>query len=867
MRKITKSVISLLTGTALIMNGQFVLASDINIFEDGAEVTCESEVESQEFNCESYELPGFGDGNEENPIVDDEKQNIEVGTKKSDSLYGYFFYNSFWNYESKDIEIEITEYAGKDAVVTVPKKIDGMKVTLIKDGAFKGNTTMTEIHMPSVKKIGNDVFRDAINLQTINATNLEEIGSGAFQGCTSLTDVKLNNVEYVGTVAFSGCQSLERIELENAWHIEACAFQGCQSLKNIELERASDIGDSAFCECTLLERVYAPRISAIGERVFYNCRSLKNVITPNVEIYIGKEAFRGCSSLEEICMPKLDSIYEYAFEGCTNLKKFVFHKDCNYGRYSFANCVSLTELNFNSEKGDKDGLGYEIHEGAFSGCTGLTSVYINNYFIGIRAFDGCSNLKKVVFKHDEVNLADYAFYNCPLLKEVSFKKPKEEIDAYALGYVEGNGPKKVEGFTIHCTPGDKANIYAVRNEFPFTFHEYEKAVSKPATTKSQGEYRDKCTICGLYNGSVKKFPRIGKCNISNNRFFYNGEVQKPTVNIVDENGKTIPDSCYDIIYNGESVEKGKYKVTVIFKGKYSGQLSWDYEITNEHPEIIASNLTVTFGTSGKSLNAKVIGKGGKVSYKSSNPKVVAVSSSGKITAKNIGSAAITITVAKTENYPAISKKITVNVIPQKPIISKVSKGDKGKLKLTWKADKNVSGYVLYRSTSKSGTYKKIKTIKGNKTSSYTDSGLRNSKTYYYKIRSYKKVGNKNIYSNYSSVKYAKTMTPKLITNFGGEYRRNTSDYGVILDISVGTDPPFSDIPIGGVYASVSVRIRIGSGGMSCSEGYLVKQGGNYYKFSGSYFDGMSLEVISKGVIVSGKGGGSGKYKMTQHYYS
>lgn len=844
MRKITKSVISLLMGTALIMNGQFVLASDINIFEDGTEVTCESEVASQEFNCESQELPEFGDGNEENPIVDDEKQNIEAGAEREDDLYGYFFYNVYWNTNSQDIEIEITEYAGKETVVTVPKKIDGMKVTLIKDGAFKGNTTMTEIHMPSVRKIGNDVFRDAINLQIIDADNLEEIGTSAFRGCTSLIDVKLNNIHELGEAAFRGCQSLECIELEKVWKIGAFAFYECTNLKNI----------------------YAPGTQFIEESAFHNCINLKNIDFPEVSVGVDEGAFRGCKSLEEVYMPYVESVNAYAFEGCTDLKKFTFHKRCYFFDYAFANCISLTELHFNSI-GEVDMMCPFIGTGAFSGCTGLNSVYINEYSIHDRAFEGCSNLNKVVFKNDEVLLCDYAFYNCPSLKEVIFKKPKSDINSYALGYVEGNGPKKVEGFTIHCTPGDKANIYAVRNEFPFTFHEYEKVVSKPATTKSQGEYRDMCRTCGIYNGSVKKIPRIGKCNISKSRFIYNGEIQKPEVEVVDENGKAIPESCYDTTYNGESIEKGKYTVTVTFKEKYSGQLFWDYEITDEYPEIIASNLTVTFGTSGKSLNAKVIGKGGKVSYKSSNPKVVAVSSSGKITAKNIGSAAITITVAKTENYPAISKKITVNVIPQKPIISKVSKGDKGKLKLTWKADKNVSGYVLYRSTSKSGTYKKIKTVKGNKTSSYTDSGLKNGKTYYYKIRSYKKVGNKNIYSNYSSVKYAKTMTPKLITNFGGEYKRNTSDYGVTLDISVGTDPPFSDIPIGGVYASVSVGIRIGSGGMSYSEGYLVKQGGNYYKFSGSDFDGKSLEVIPKGVIVSGKGGGSGKYKMTQHYYS
>lgn len=90
-----------------------------------------------------------------------------------------------------------------------------------------------------------------------------------------------------------------------------------------------------------------------------------------------------------------------------------------------------------------------------------------------------------------------------------------------------------------------------------------------------------------------------------------------------------------------------------------------------------------------------------------------------------------------------------------------------KLKLTWKRPKNAKGYYIYRATSRSGKYKKIKTIKKATTKTYTDTKRAFNKTYYYKVRAYngKKKG------KLSAVKYAKTKlsTPKIldISNGGG----------------------------------------------------------------------------------------------------
>ena len=59
------------------------------------------------------------------------------------------------------------------------------------------------------------------------------------------------------------------------------------------------------------------------------------------------------------------------------------------------------------------------------------------------------------------------------------------------------------------------------------------------------------------------------------------------------------------------------------------------------------------------------------------------------------------------------------------------------------------------STSKSGKYSKIATLKGNSKTSYTKTGLTKGKTYYFKVAAYKTVDGKNIYGTYSAAKSAK----------------------------------------------------------------------------------------------------------------
>lgn len=96
-------------------------------------------------------------------------------------------------------------------------------------------------------------------------------------------------------------------------------------------------------------------------------------------------------------------------------------------------------------------------------------------------------------------------------------------------------------------------------------------------------------------------------------------------------------------------------------------------------------------------------------------------------------------------------KITYSVT--KPSISSVRAGKK-KATVTWSRVPSVSGYEVYRATSKGGTYKNVKTV-GASTRKWTNTGLKSKKTYYYKVRAYKKIDGKTYYSPFSSVRSVK----------------------------------------------------------------------------------------------------------------
>lgn len=97
-------------------------------------------------------------------------------------------------------------------------------------------------------------------------------------------------------------------------------------------------------------------------------------------------------------------------------------------------------------------------------------------------------------------------------------------------------------------------------------------------------------------------------------------------------------------------------------------------------------------------------------------------------------------------YGSYSSIKSAKVKPNTPSVS--SKAGKRKITVKWKKVSGASRYVVYRATKKKGKYKKVATLKSNRRS-YTNKNLKKKKRYYYKVRVYKTVKGKKIYSNYS----------------------------------------------------------------------------------------------------------------------
>ncbi len=211
---------------------------------------------------------------------------------------------------------------------------------------------------------------------------------------------------------------------------------------------------------------------------------------------------------------------------------------------------------------------------------------------------------------------------------------------------------------------------------PYTFklathtHSYSNVVTK-ATTSKNGKIVKRCSCGAVKSTTTIYYPKT--ITLSSTSYTYDGKVKKPTVTVKGSNGKVISASNYTVSYASGRKNVGKYKVSVKFKGNYSGTVSKTFTITPK-----ATSLT-------------------------------------KLTPQSKG-------------FTAAWKKQTVQV----------------------------TGYQLQYSMSKSFSSKTTKTITKNATASASYKGLKAKKTYYVRIRTYKKVSSTNYYSAWSAVKAVTT---------------------------------------------------------------------------------------------------------------
>ena len=352
----------------------------------------------------------------------------------------------------------------------------------------------------------------------------------------------------------------------------------------------------------------------------------------------------------------------------------------------------------------------------------------NSVVIQPNAFSNCSNLINVNIKDTVKEIGDLAFADCKNLLNVYFAGncPKFGNDVFKNVRITAYYPYNDSTWSLDKLQGYGGNVTWL-----------------PWNPKTQNlEKRDLTQ---------------GRISIERSSYIYDGTVKTPKVTIVDGSYMLSEGRDYTVTYS-DNVNAGTATVIVNGTGTYGGNYKTSFTIQRAENQIQAVDITLTTSTKAKKVSLSVRANGNAaLTYTSSN-KSVKVNQNGMLTIpKNfVGEAAITINAAETPGYKAASSTITVLIRPTATSLVKLTNSGKGKLTVTWKKNKKVSGYKLQYSTDK--TFKsgvKTKSITNASTIKYTAAGLTSQKTYYVRVRAYKTVGKKKLYSSWSGIKTVK----------------------------------------------------------------------------------------------------------------
>jgi hypothetical protein len=311
----------------------------------------------------------------------------------------------------------------------------------------------------------------------------------------------------------------------------------------------------------------------------------------------------------------------------------------------------------------------------------------------------------------------------------------------------------------HCTSCNGKSDVTVIDALGHNW-EAEWIIDKAATCTAGGSKSHHCTRCDAKT-SVTTIPKISSVKLSATEYTYNGYVKKPTVTIKDVNGNKLESGVdYTVSYASGRKLPGKYKVTITFKGEYSGTKSLYFTITPKAPAkfTVASRSTSTIKLSWPKAEGVTGYRIYRYDSSTGTYKTVATTTNLSYTVKNLKSA--TNYTFRIKSYKKLSdgttlwsgyRALTAATRPVAPLINSLTSSSKGKVTLKWTNVARESGYQIYYSTSKTGTYKLLDTTKVNDVSE-TCGGLTSGKTYYFKVRAFKTVNGNRIYSSFSPAK-------------------------------------------------------------------------------------------------------------------
>ncbi len=293
-------------------------------------------------------------------------------------------------------------------------------------------------------------------------------------------------------------------------------------------------------------------------------------------------------------------------------------------------------------------------------------------------------------------------------------------------------------------------------------HSYSSSytVDKKATTSAQGSKSKHCTRCDAKT-SVTAIAKVSNVKLSFTKKNYTGSaISAPTLTVKDSNGKAlVKGTDYTVTGLVKRTNVGRYKVTVTFKGNYSGTKTLYYTITPKAPSSVKVRLrTVTGGYDDVVCSwTKATGASGyAVYYKKASASTYTLlgrTTGTSMTKKDLADGVkytFKVVPYYTSNgvrYLSLGYR-TASIYTLKKISTPTLSRSSGKVKVKWANINGESGYQISRSTSKTGTniVSTYSTTSGN----YKNVSATAGKTYYYKVRAYKVVNGTKVFGPWSS---------------------------------------------------------------------------------------------------------------------
>ena len=229
----------------------------------------------------------------------------------------------------------ITSYSGSATNLTIPSKLNGMKITQIDLNAFGESKKLTKVTIPdTVTTIGDLAFNNCTSLKEVTIpASVTEIGFWAFADCTSLKEVTIPaSVKSINYEAFGyyhyDKDSAETKKVDgfkinyvkntcghlyatkNGFSDEACLV--INELEDGTLEISGYAGNDATYEIPAV--IDGKKVTRIGYNAFNDCNELTSITITDGVVYIGSYAFYNCPSIKEVTIPaSVTSIGEGAF--------------------------------------------------------------------------------------------------------------------------------------------------------------------------------------------------------------------------------------------------------------------------------------------------------------------------------------------------------------------------------------------------------------------------------------------------------------------------------------------------------------------------------------------------------------------------